>query len=170
MQLIASIDDNWGIGRDGQLLFRIREDLRRFRRLTIGRTVILGRKTMSTFPQALPLPDRQHVILSRSPSFSVAGAQACRSPEEVFQAIANVPADDVFLIGGESVYRLFLPYCTAAHITRVVGDFSADAHLPNLDQLPTWRMIDAGQPMREGDFVYRWQTYENVHPEVYPDV
>ncbi len=170
MQLIASIDDNWGLGRDGQLLFRIRDDLRRFRRMTIGRTVILGRKTLYTFPDARPLPDRQHVILSRSPSFSVPGARVCHSRKEVFQAIANTPSEEVFLIGGESVYRLFLPYCTVAHITRVTGDYQADTHLPNLDQLPYWHLSDSGHLLHENAFSYCWLTYKNLQPEVYCDV
>ncbi len=169
MQLIVSVDDKWGIGRDGKLLFRIREDMRRFRRMTLGKTVLLGRKTLETFPDGKPLADRSNIIISRSPAFIVEGALVCRSPAEVFKAVSGLDPAEVMLIGGESVYRQFLRYCRLAHVTRVEGDFGADSHLPDLDHLEGWHLADPGEPMTDGVYNYRWVTYENTCPEAYPD-
>ena len=169
MQLIVSVDDKWGIGREGKLLFRIREDMRRFRRMTLGKTVLLGRKTLETFPDGKPLADRTNIIISRSPTLFVEGARVCHSRAEVFEALAGIDPDDVVLIGGESIYRMFLRYCRLAHVTRVEGDFSADSHLPDLDRLEGWRMADPGEPMTDGVYNYRWVTYENTCPEAFPD-
>ncbi|MBP7401764.1 MAG: dihydrofolate reductase [Clostridia bacterium] len=168
MNLIVSVDDRWGIGKGGGLLFRIREDMKRFRRLTVGRTVVLGRKTMDTFPDGKPLADRVNIVLTRSGTFRADGARICRSEAEVFRAIRDIPSDDVFIIGGESVYRLFLRFCRYAYITRVDGDFGADAFLPDLDKEPGWRVADPGETMCDGERTYRWVLYVNEHPEAYP--
>ena len=168
MNLIVAIDSTWGIGKDGRLLFRIREDMKRFRRLTIGKTVVYGRKTMETFPNGQPLPERTNIVMSRSSLLPAGDIQACKSAAELFLAIRSVPPGDVFIIGGESVYRQFLRYCEYAYVTQVEGSFDADAFFPDLDEDSSWRITDPGEPLHDGQLAYRWVTYQNLHPEDLP--
>lgn len=168
MNLIVAVDSAWGIGKDGRLLFRIREDMKRFRHLTVGKTIVFGRRTMETFPDGRPLADRNNIVMTRSASFPDEGIRACRSAEALFSIIRPIPKTDVFLIGGESVYRQFLPYCDTAFVTRVEGDFGADAFFPDLDTNPDWELTEIGEEMTDGTLKYRWSEYRNLHPKEIP--
>ena len=131
MKLIVAVDRSWAIGREGDQLLYLSADLRRFKELTLGGTVILGRKTLATFPGGRPLKGRRNLILSRSPDFAPEGAEVFRSVEEL---LAAAP-EDSFVIGGESVYRALLPYCTTAYVTKIDAAFPADRFFPDLDAL-----------------------------------
>ena len=155
MQAIVAVSQSWGIGRDGQLLFRIRADLQRFKALTTGHPVILGRKTLATFPGGRPLKGRRNLILSRNPDFTPEGA-------EVFAdlgALCAAAPEDSFVIGGESVYRSLLARCDTAYVTKIDAAWPADAFFPNLDEDPEWE-ISAEEPLldHEGLF-FRYVTY-----------
>ena len=131
MKLIVAVDRSWAIGREGDQLLYLSADLRRFKELTLGGTVILGRKTLATFPGGRPLKGRRNLILSRSPDFAPEWAEVFRSVEEL---LAAAP-EDSFVIGGESVYRALLPYCTTAYVTKIDAAFPADRFFPDLDAL-----------------------------------
>ena len=158
MKLIAAADRNWAIGRDGDQLVYLKEDLKRFRALTLGKCVILGRKTLATFPGGKPLVGRRSIILSRDPAFAPEGAEVCRSVDE---ALAAAPEDAV-VIGGGSVYRAFLPHCDTAYITQIDGEFSADCHFPDLDEDPEWKVAEVSEPLDENGISYRYVTYVRV--------
>ena len=158
MKLIAAADRNWGIGRDGDQPVYLKEDLKRFRALTLGKCVILGRKTLSTFPGGKPLAGRHSIILSRDPAFAPEGARVCRGVEE---ALAAAPEDAV-VIGGGSVYRAFLPYCDTAYITKIDGEFPADCSFPDLDKDPEWRAAEESELLEENGISYRYVTYVRV--------
>ena len=134
MNMIAAVDRNWAIGRKGRLLVSIPNDLKHFREETMGKVVVLGRKTLQTFPQAMPLSGRTNIILSRNPSFFVKGAQVVHSLDELKLALEPFPSKDIYCIGGESIYRQLLPWCDTAHITRIDHGYEADAYFPNLDR------------------------------------
>ena len=114
MDCIVNVTQNWGIGKDGGLLVSISADLRRFRALTTGKTVIYGRKTLLTFPHTRPLPNRENWILSATPGFSVPGAAVFPSLAALQEAMRTRPADSLCLIGGASVYRALLPWRRSA--------------------------------------------------------
>ena len=118
MDCIVNVTQNWGIGKDGDLLVSIPTDLRRFRALTTGKTVIYGRKTLLTFPHARPLPNRENWILSATPGFSVPGAAVFPSLAALQEALRTRPADSLCLIGGASVYRALLPWCSRVLLTQ----------------------------------------------------
>ena len=158
MELIAAVDRNWGIGKDGQLLVRIPADLKRFQALTTGHTVILGRKTLATFPGGRPLKGRRNLVLSRDASFAPEGAEVFRDVDSLLRA---APAD-AFVIGGESVYRALLPRCTRAHLTKVEGAFPADAFFPDLDADPAWAVTEEGEALEHQGLAFRYVTYERV--------
>ena len=119
MDCIVNVTQNWGIGRDGDLLVSIPTDLRRFRALTTGKTVIYGRKTLLTFPHARPLPNRENWILSATPGFSVPGAAVFPSLAALQEALRTRPADSLCLIGGASVYRALLPWCSRLSLIHI---------------------------------------------------
>lgn len=136
MDCIVNVTQNWGIGKDGDLLVSISADLRRFRALTTGKTVIYGRKTLLTFPHARPLPNRENWILSATPGFSVPGAAVFPSLAALQEAMRTRPADSLCLIGGASVYRALLPWCSRVLLTQTCADLPADRLFPRSGAAP----------------------------------
>ena len=168
MEAIVAVDRNWGIGYDGALLFHISDDLKRFKKRTMGRTVIYGRKTLETFPGGRPLAGRRNIILSRDDTLRVPGAEVCHSPEQAAALIGSPDsgaAGKVFVIGGASVYRAFLPLCAAVHVTRVQAEFPADRYFENLDARPEWFVSEQTELLRENGLAYRFVTYRRRTPQ-----
>ena len=155
MNLIAAVDENWAIGLEGDQLCYIPEDLKRFQRLTTGHPVLLGRKTLATFPGGRPLKNRRNLILSADPSFSPEGAEVFRTLEAALEAAP----EDTFVIGGESVYRQALARCVAAYITRIHHTFPADRFFPDLDEDPDWEITETEGPFRHESLSYSYVTY-----------
>lgn len=153
MNLIVIVDQNWGIGYEGDQMVYLKPDLKRFQQLTSGHAIILGRKTLATFPGGKPLKNRRNMILSTNPDFKVEGAEVFHSLEELLR----VAPEDSFVIGGASIYRQFLPYCDQAYITRVEKTYPADCYFPNLDQDAHWCMEE-----EEGPLVYENISYCHV--------
>ncbi|MEG2420798.1 MAG: dihydrofolate reductase [Oscillospiraceae bacterium] len=158
MKLIVAVDQNWGIGQKNQLLVRIPADLKRFKELTTGHPVILGRKTLETFPGGRPLPGRRNLILSANPAYFVEGAEVFHSLE---QLLAACP-DDAFVIGGESVYRALLPRCDTVYVTRIGRRFSADAFFPDLDALSDWHIAETQPPLEFEGLTFQYITYRRT--------
>lgn len=162
MQMIAAVDRRWGIGHNGELLVRIPEDMRHFRRTTQGGVVVLGRRTLATFPGGRPLKDRENIVLSRDPALAVQGAAVCHSVEEALALVCRQEAAGrrVFLIGGATIYRQFAPYCAGAILTELDGEFPADCFFPDLAALG-WRRVEVlGRGSHEG-LGYAFVRYEN---------
>ena len=103
MNLIAAVDKNWAIGRKGQLLVTIPQDQRRFREETVGKVIVMGRKTLESLPGGRPLPGRRNIVLSRDSAYKVKGADVCHSLEETMALVKNYPSEKVYIIGGESL-------------------------------------------------------------------
>lgn len=162
MIAIVNVSEQWGIGKENQLLVRIRADMRRFRALTTGHTIIIGRKTLETFPNGQPLVNRENIILSRDPSFSVNGAIVCRDLAALKDVLSVRDPDSVFVCGGEQIYRLLLPYCSAAFVTMTETDAVSDRYFPNLNLLPDWILTEAGERQTENDLSFRFLTYRNT--------
>ena len=160
MNLIVNADQNWGIGFRGKLLVTIPEDMKFFRNETLGKVVILGRRTLATFPGGRPLERRRNIVLTRNPSFDAKGAEVCTSVDEVLKAVKDVPQKDVYVIGGDSIYRQFLPYCDLAHVTRVRKSFDADAWFPNLDTDPEWELTGESDEKTCFDLEFTFQRFE----------
>ena len=154
MQAIVCVSENWGIGRDGRLLFRISADLKRFRALTTGKTVVYGSRTLKTFPGGKPLPDRRNVILTRS-EIPIEGAELAHTADEA-RALLN---DDAVVIGGASVYTLLLPYCDRVLVTKVFDAPEADSYFPNLDAHPDWRVESESEIMEENGLKFQYVDY-----------
>ena len=155
MNVIVAVDQNWAIGKDGDQLVYLSEDLKRFKSLTTGHPVILGRKTLATFPGGRPLKGRRNLILSRNTDFAPEGAEVF-SDVETLRAAAP---EDAFVIGGASVYRQLLPWCDTAYVTKIDRAFPADCYFPDLEQDPAWERTEESAPLEQDGIVYRYVTY-----------
>ncbi|MDE7354329.1 MAG: dihydrofolate reductase [Acetatifactor sp.] len=160
MNLIAAVDRNWAIGNNERLLVSIPNDHKHFREETTGKVVVLGRKTLQTFPQGLPLKNRTNIILSRDRNYKVKDALVVHSVEELLEELKKYNAEDVYVIGGESVYRQLLPYCRTAHITKIDHSYEADAFFPDLDSDPEWEITADSDEMTYFDIAYTFLKYE----------
>ena len=158
MNLIAAVDQNWAIGKDGDQLCYIPADLKRFKALTTGHAVILGRKTLATFPGGRPLKNRRNLILSRNAAFAPEGAEVFADVDSLLEA---APAG-AFVIGGESGYKALLPYCDKAYITKIDRAWPADSFFPDLDADPAWQVTEEGEPLEHEGLAFRYVTYERV--------
>ena len=163
MDLIVNVTENWAIGQDNRLLVSIADDLHRFYRLTKERTVILGRKTLETFPGGRPLRGRRNLILSGNPSFYVDGATVVHSLSELREAV--LPGERLSVIGGASVYELLLPYCDTAYVTKTFLTVPADRFFPDLDRLPGWSLAKASEILEENGVRFQYRDYVNKHPQ-----
>ncbi len=159
MNLIAAADENWAIGMNQKLLVRIPEDMKRFRRMTVGKVVVLGRKTMETFPGGQPLKDRTNIVLSKDRNYRAEGALVVHSLEELAEELSKYRSEDIFVIGGESIYRQLLDKCDTAYITKIDYAYQADAWLPDLDEEEGWQMTGEGEEQTYFDLEYRFLTY-----------
>ncbi len=159
MNLIVAADNGWGIGKDGNLLYSIPEDMKFFRRMTAEKCVIMGRATLESLPGGKPLPKRRNIILSKTLA-SVSGAEVYATIEEVVRAVENELPENVFVIGGESVYRDMLPFCDTAYITRVDAESNADRFMVNLDEHPEWEIAERSEALNHDGLGYAFVTYK----------
>ena len=160
MNLIVAADTNWAIGNKDKLLVSIPNDQKHFREETTGKVVVLGRKTLSTFPQGLPLKNRTNIILSRNPQYTVKDALVVHSLEELLEELKKYPSEDIYIIGGESIYRQMLPYCDTAHVTKIDHAYQADTYFPDLDKDPEWEITADSDELTYFDIPYQFLRYE----------
>ncbi len=160
MNIIVAVDNNWAIGNKNELLVRIPNDHKHFREETTGKVVVLGRRTLSTFPQGMPLKNRVNIILSANPKFQVKDAAVVHSVEELAAELKKYADEDIYIIGGESVYRQMLPYCNVAHVTKIDRSYEADAYFPNLDEDPEWEITADSEEQTYFDIAYQFLRYE----------
>jgi len=160
MNLIVAVDKNWGIGFRNKLLVSIPEDMKFFRSQTNGKVIVMGRKTLESFPNGLPLKNRTNIVLTKRPDYQVRGAVICHSVEESLEELKKYPTEDIYVIGGDSVYRQFLPYCNVAHITRVNHSYEADTYFPDIEKLPEWRLTGESEEKTYFDLEFTFCRYE----------
>lgn len=160
MNLIAAVDRNWAIGCKNELLNSIPEDMQFFRKKTTGNIVVMGRRTLESFPNARPLPKRTNIVITHNPDYEVRGAEVVHSVEEAMALLKQYESDSIFVIGGESIYRQMLPYCDTAYITKMDYAYAADAWFPNLDEAPDWEMVNEGEERTYFDIPYTFTVYK----------
>ncbi|MFI3200578.1 MAG: dihydrofolate reductase [Eubacteriales bacterium] len=160
MNVIAAVDSNWAIGYQNKLLVSIPNDMKFFRSETKGKVVVLGRKTLETFPGKRPLEQRTNIILSTDKTYEVKGATVVHSVEELLEQLNQYPTEDIYIIGGTSVYELMLPYCNTAHITKIHHAYAADSYFPNLDHMEEWVVTRDSEEQTYFDLEYQFLQYE----------
>lgn len=161
MNAVVAVDENWGIGLNGTQTLVIPEDRKHFREVTGHGTVIVGRKTLMDFPGGKPLKNRRNIVLTCDKTFSAEGAETAGDINAVLELVKNELPEQVFLIGGESVYKALLPYCKRAYLTVIEAAGENDAFFPNLDELPNWTMESRTETMESGELKYYFATYVN---------
>lgn len=162
MNLIVNADRNWAIGNNNKLLVSIPKDMKTFREMTTGKVIVLGRKTLSTFPGGRPLDSRTNIIMSRDKNFKVDGAIVVHGVDDLLDELKKYKSDDVYICGGESVYKQLIPYCDTAHVTRVDHSYAADAYFPDLDKSDEWEIEVESDEEVYFDVTYSFVKYVRV--------
>ena len=162
MNLIAAVDKNWAIGCKNKLLVSIPADMKFFRETTIGKVVVMGRKTLESFPNGMPLKKRTNIVLTHDKTYKVPDAILVHSMEELHEELKKYPSEDIYVIGGETIYKQLVDECDVAHITKIDYEFEADAYFPNLDELPDWKITQDSEEQTYFDLEYYFYKYEKV--------
>lgn len=160
MNIIVCADNNWAIGYKNRLLVSIPNDMKHFREETMGKVVVLGRKTLETFPQGQPLQGRTNIVLSRDKKLQIKGAEVVHSLEELLKRLKDFDDEDIYIIGGDSVYRQLLPYCDVAHVTKLDYEYQADSYFPDLDKDENWEITADSEEQTYFDIPYQFLKYE----------
>ena len=165
MKLIVAADKNWAIGKNGQLLVRISNDMKNFRQLTEGNVVVMGRKTLESFPNGMPLPKRVNIVLTHDKNYNGRGAVVVNDDSQLRDELKKYDDKEVFVIGGESIYRMMLPYCDTAYVTKIDYAYEADTWMPDLDREEGWSVVERGEEQTCFDLIYYFTTYKNESPK-----
>ena len=162
MNLIAAVDNNWAIGKNNQLLVRIPMDQKFFREMTTGKVVVMGRKTLESFPNSRPLKNRTNIVLTHNPSYEVEGAVVVHSLDELHKELEKYNSEDIYIIGGQKIYEQLVDECDVAHITKVDFEYDADAYFPNLVEKPEWQITGDSEEQTYFDLEFYFLRYEKV--------
>lgn len=159
MNLIVAVDKNWAIGKNNKLMWSIPADMKYFRETTKGNIVIMGRKTLESFPQGQPLKNRTNIVITKNPNYKVKDALIVHSIEEAMEE-AKKYEGEIYVIGGESIYRAMLPYCEKALVTKIDHAYDADTYFPNLDEDSEWTMTKISEEQTCFNLEYYFTIYE----------
>jgi dihydrofolate reductase len=159
MNIIVAVGSNWGIGFQNDLIYNIPADKKFFRSTTMGKVVVMGRKTFMSLPNSQPLKNRTNIVLSRNESFSAEGITVCRSLDELFELISEYNTEDIFVIGGADIYKELLPHCSTAYVTKIDDSKCADKFFPNIDGLNEWKLMNISEDQEYDGIKFRFCTY-----------
>ena len=162
MNLIVAVDKNWAIGLHNKLLVSIPADMKFFRETTMGKVVVMGRKTLESFPGGQPLKKRTNIVLTSDQNYKVKDAVVVNSVEALLEELRQYNDEDIYVIGGESIYRQLLPYCKVAHITKIDHAYEADTYFPNLDEMPVWKITGISEEQTYFNLEYEFVKYERI--------
>lgn len=162
MNLIVAVDKNWAIGNGNKLLVSIPQDMKFFRETTMGKVVVMGRKTLESFPGGQPLKKRTNIVLTRDKNYQVKDAIVVNTVDELLLELEKYDEDEIYVIGGESIYRQMLPYCKTAHITKIHHEYEADTYFPNLDEDDEWVVTGVSDEQTYFDLEYEFVRYERA--------
>ena len=162
MNLIEAVDKNWAIGLGNKLLVSIPADMKFFRQTTTGKVVVMGRKTLESFPGGQPLKNRTNIVITRDANYKVKDGIVVSTIEEALEELKKYNDEDIFVIGGESIYRQMLPYCKTAFVTKIDHAYDADTFFPNLDEMEDWKLTGISEEQTYFDLEYVFARYERV--------
>lgn len=160
MNAIAAVDKNWGIGKDNHLLFSIPGDMKFFRETTSGHVIVMGRKTLESFPGGRPLKNRINIVFTKDENYKKEGIITVHSVEELKKKIEDFDTKGVFVIGGGSIYELLISLCDTAFITKIDSAADADVYFPNLDDKPDWHIESKSETHEHEGLTYSFYTYK----------
>lgn len=168
MKLIVAVDQNWAIGYEGKLLEIIPADMKYFKEKTIGKVVVMGRATFESLPGGRPLQDRINIVLTKSRVTNCEGVIVCTSLAALFKETKKYSSEEIFVIGGESIYEQLIAYCSEAYVTKIDKSYVANKSFPNLDALPEWKLVGESNLQNYKDINYRFIVYENKVRKSWP--
>ena len=160
MKAIFHADSEWGIGKNNDLMFSIPKDMKFFRATTLNKVVVMGLNTLRSFPNGQPLKNRTNIVLCPD---DVEGVTTVHNLDELFAEIKKYPPDDVFVIGGASVYRALIPYCTEVLVTKVFCSGGADTFVPNLDEDRDFELVFQSERVEDNGYSFAFCTYRNLN-------
>lgn len=160
MNMIVAVDKNWAIGCDNKLLVSIPADMKFFRETTSGHVVVMGRKTLETFPNGLPLKNRTNIVLTANKDYNGKGAIVVHSMDELMEELKKYDSDDIYVVGGGKIYEQMLPYCDTVHVTKIDHAYEADTWFPNLDEDEAWEVTADSEEQTYFDLEYCFLKYE----------
>ena len=160
MNMIVAADKNWGIGKDGQLLTHLSGDLKYFKERTMGKAVVMVRKTLESLPGGRPLPGRTNIVLTANPDYKKEDCVIVHNKEELCEKCAEFPADGVMIIGGAPLYNELMEQCDSLFITKIYEEFEADAFIKNADELPDYKVVWQSEMQEEHGIKYQFFEYK----------
>ena len=163
MKAIVAVSRDWGIGKDNDLLYNIPEDKKFFRRMTLGKPVVMGRRTLESMPGGKPLKDRVNIVLSRNKDYAPEGVTVCSGTDELMKTLEEYENDDVMVIGGAEIYSLLIPECDTVYVTKIDGVKDADKFFPDLDKADEWELSECSEEQEYEGLKYRFCTYSHIH-------
>ena len=158
---IVHVDKEWGIGKGNDMMFSLPGDMKFFRETTLGHTVVMGGKTLRSFPGQKPLKNRVNIVLSRGQVRD--DCIIVRSYDELKSEMKKRDNEEIYVIGGGEIYRELLPYCHGAYVTKVEAVGGAEVFFPNLDENPDFVCVDEGEPVEDNGYTIRFTKYENTN-------
>lgn len=162
MKLIVAVDSKWAIGNKNKLLVSIPADMKQFRERTTGHVVVMGRKTLESFPAGAPLKNRTNIVLTANQSYKAKDAIIVHTKEELLETLKEYDSDDIFVIGGQSIYEMMLPYCDTAYVTKIDHAYQADTYFPNLDEMDDWHVTNVSEEQTCFNLEYVFAEYQRV--------
>ncbi|MDO4530466.1 MAG: dihydrofolate reductase [Bacillota bacterium] len=159
MNLIVAVDEKWGIGRDGDLLQRISADMKYFREKTTGNVMVMGRKTLESFPNKKPLPNRVNIVLTANKAYEAEGVVLCHDMADLPEVLKGYSDKEIFIVGGGSIYAQLLPMCKRAYVTKICNTYPADTFFPDLDAHPDWVLAEKGEEQEENGIRFSFDLY-----------
>ena len=160
MNILVTVDERWAIGNNDKLLVQIPRNQKLFMEETAGKVVVVGRKALQTFPQGMPLQGRTTIVLSKNRGWKIKGATVVHSLSGLLKELKKYPEEDIYIVGGESIFAQLLPYCNVAHVTRIDHAYAANKYFSNLDQDPEWVMTADSDEQTYFDIAYEFRRYE----------
>ena len=165
MKAIVAVDENWGIGCDNELLYSIPEDMKFFKDVTVNKVVVMGHSTFKSLPGSRPLKNRTNIILSKDENLNIDSAIVCNSIDKLLSTIEMYDKNDVFLIGGQGIYKQLLEFCSEIYVTKINGNKKADSYFPNVDLMDNWTVSDISEMKSYNDIQYCFYKYKNDRPK-----
>lgn len=162
MNLYVTADANWAIGNNNNLLIQIPRSQKMFLEETKGKVLVMGRKALETLPQGLPLAGRTNIILSRNEEMQIKNATVVHSIEALLEELKQYADEDVYVVGGESVFQQLLPYCKVAHVVKLDHYYNANKYFLDLDKASEWKLTAGSDELTYFDIAYEFLKYERI--------
>ena len=160
MNLIVAVDKNWGIGRGGGLLANLPGDMKFFKETTMGKAVVIGRKTLESLPGGKGLPGRNNFVMTSNLNYKAQNCEVVNSEDELWEALSTCKDEDIFLIGGAAIYNSLYKKCDRLYVTKIDADLDADTFIADFDSDPEFEIVYESEPVSENGLTYKFTTYE----------